>query len=858
MMRFSMGQLAVGVSGWMLVFGSAAMAADGKKEMPGGEGQVVLDTRSVWRAFVALSDPQNACPTNTAAERGTDKGFSPQDGWASPDFDDTGWIRMSGPVYGGYGFQQPVTPTLLLLRGRFTVESPSKVRSLRFSCAYRGGVVLYLNGKEVRRANLPGDKLEGCTPAEGYPVEAYVSPEGSLLRFKFGDPEKYKDRCETRIRRLSDIELPLGELRPGVNVLAIEGHRAPVNEIWHKAPGEKRHSTWSQLGLVSAQLKAQYSGGIATNPEKPCGLHVWNADPSASVLTADQVDPNESLGPVRIVGTRGGVFSGQVVAGSDSAVRGLKVAAGALAMPDGQGSIPASNILIRYGVPGGHEKGVEDRYPGRKDVSRFDGLVDEPPAECVPKGGCVVQPVWITVRIPVDAKPGEYRGKIAVGAEGSPNVETEVRLTVCDFKLPASRRFGTHIGLIQSPESEALQYDVPMWSDKHFELIDRAFGLMGEVGAKAVILPLIARHHFGKESMVRWIKKGDGSFVPDYSHVDRYMDIVQKHIEPDVVCLYLWDHCYSGGGYFGNNQHKAVKPMKVTAFDPATKHTDEIEIPAHGTPEGEAFWKPVLEELHARFAKRGIGDDVLMVGMASDMRPGKADTDSIKAAAPWAKWVLHSHGLAGTLNGVPVGHAAHVWGTKQVPDPGKARRYGWKRLPVITVFPRTGANPVTLFPNSMLGEYAMAGEALLMADFRGVGRIGADFWPVLKDVPGKSGRPLVAAYASWSQMGMENSVLSVLAPGEKGPIATVRYEMLRQGVQEAEARIFLEKVLSDRVLSESLGKTLSAKAQAVLDDRATLFLMVKTAWEAYSCSDLSDRRRRLFSVAGEVAGSVSK
>jgi hypothetical protein len=40
-----------------------------------------------------------------------------------------------------------------------------------------------------------------------------------------------------------------------------------------------------------------------------------------------------------------------------------------------------------------------------------------------------------------------------------------------------------------------------------------------------------------------------------------------------------------------------------------------------------------------------------------------------------------------------------------------------------------------------------------------------------------------------------NNSPALIAPGPDGPLATVRYEMFREGLQEAEARLVIEKAL---------------------------------------------------------------
>ena len=72
----------------------------------------------------------------------------PPQGWQQPDFDDSGWLRK--PV------SNPDSPWMKLqcLRGRFQVEDPQKAADLSLFLRYRGGVAVYLNGKEIGRGHL--------------------------------------------------------------------------------------------------------------------------------------------------------------------------------------------------------------------------------------------------------------------------------------------------------------------------------------------------------------------------------------------------------------------------------------------------------------------------------------------------------------------------------------------------------------------------------------------------------------------------------------------------------------------------------------------------------------------------------
>jgi hypothetical protein len=56
------------------------------------------------------------------------------------------------------------------------------------------------------------------------------------------------------------------------------------------------------------------------------------------------------------------------------------------------------------------------------------------------------QPVWVEVRVPKDAAPGEYAGTVTVSAAGEKPVVVPVALTVWDFALPDAPTLRTNFG----------------------------------------------------------------------------------------------------------------------------------------------------------------------------------------------------------------------------------------------------------------------------------------------------------------------------------------------------------------------------------------------------------------------------
>jgi hypothetical protein len=175
----------------------------------------------------------------------------------------------------------------------------------------------------------------------------------------------------------------------------------------------------------------------------------------------------------------------------------------------------------------------------------------------------------------------------------------------------------------------------------------------------------------------------------------------------------------------------------------------------------------------------------------------------------------------------------------------------------------------------------------------GLGRLGADFWNVVK-VRGVPSKSLAGFFPEsyWGQLNINYCVPTLLGKGKHGAVPTVRSESFRENVQEVEARIFIEKAvlaeearlklnnaLKDRkvgaatpeveVVAEAvtdttgsqavIGKEMVERARAVLDKRIRMGLHCEgegRAW--FIASDWNRRNEELFQLAADIARKLKK
>ena len=844
------------------------------------KGRTVFDEFTFWRCRFS-----NAAPVAHLPGGGLwpSKEFSidgPPAEWIQPDFDDSGWVWTPGPFFNsdarcGFVMMEETSASLALmcLRKTFEVADPAAAGELKLNLHFRGGAVVYLNGKEIARNSLPDGDIDYATLADDYPKEAFLTPEGKVLLWAFGHPKKYK--CyETRTRKIEGLKIPGALLRKGANVLAVEIHRAPFHEAvmfknkngtWELYGKENKPGRcyWTTAGIPRVELTA--GGAGVTDPVKGGGWSAWNADPAMWVYETDLGPGEVEIRPIRIAGARNGKVAGQIVLASDKPIVGLKASVSDLVAEGGGATIAADAVRVFYPQANIPDKIGYRRVPrvrGRLKFLTFDTLREAPP-ETVPipkryREDCkllaleAVQPVWVRVDVPADAKPGKYEGKLAVEGEPIGKLSVPIRLEVCDWTLAPSTNWRTMVDFFQSPEAVALRYDVPMWSDRHFELMERSFALLGSVGNKTVYINLVAKTDVGNSgTMLRWVKKGDG-YEPDFTAVDRYLAMAKKYLgKPPVVCLYVWEQNL-GGGYFGKKGWRKVKPLEVSVVDPATGQAETVAVSTYEKiEEAKAFWKPAAEGIRKRMAALGWSDS-LMLGISDDDIPAKQIVELWHDLLPKAKWVSMSHARMSQIQGVPTGYVTTVWNAFW------DRHYGWRDKELVAHFERDSwrAPGVT----QLLRMGYLAGERNITAHQRGSGRMSGDLtWPALKDKRGRwhsiSGR-----YPD-SRKGQLNIRMNpFLAPGPNGAISTVRLEMIREGLQECEARIFIEDTLLDPARKARLGEELAGKCERVLEARLQAIKMAMGIDAPMGFCGLRrvERNAALFRLAGEVAAKLAE
>jgi len=858
-----------------------------------------VSTRSYWRYWLTYAPPRALRDGKLVPSRyrfnvnwgGTSwnqgRTAPPPSGWAGADFDDSSWPVARVPmnmVPIEMACQHMIRKTFF--RTRFIVPDPGRVNKLVFTAEYNGGMIVYVNGKELGRQHIPTHGLlaeEGF--AEPFPEAAYrlvseemkklaretrlldpyrktwnwrrLSPVAIGKPYRENKEDEARRRITQQIRNLCDrrisLDIPPGILRKGVNVLALELRLSPYRG--KRVPsGDGRMSTagWPH-GLVRwVTLDAEPDNAVTSGDRRPDGVQVWAEDIHRRVMTEEYLEPGvKAERTVRIVGTRGGRHSGQVIVGTAKGIGSPSAKLPGLTGPGGA-KISASGISLRWGRPldrlethrrlkellekkGGRasadltwmalfryrqpvwafrERASRLNYPREiplgwwreklgsrkmkpscdllkkygKGLLLYDRLSDEAPGH-VAANSC--QPLWVTVEVPADAKPGFYTGTLKLSAEGLTGTDLAVNLQVFDWQVPASKDFKIYSGIEQCPWSLAKCAGVKPWSDEHWKLIEASLKWCGRLGARVAGIPVVHNTDIdnGKDTMVKWIRKKDGVYGYDFSIMDRYLGLWRKHChtQSDVIVHILGIEKWT-------RNRANYTPGTVTVLDPETKQESAFApISKEATQEGLRIWTDFCKALRGHLNAMDIPDDRILFGTFGDKVGGLNTTlvNSLARELPGVGWARSSH----------YGGKKGTWGGKEVADRvqwdvairaacqyvrGGSCPFAMGRGEYRVLRRRSWSNPegplhnpfgdndvISINPPGPVWGLRKYPEMVITSAYRGFAKILLD---------GYERAPL----------GWGPSIRWLAYPEREGVEGSVELEILRESLQEAEARIFLE------------------------------------------------------------------
>lgn len=270
-------------------------------------------------------------------------------------------------------------------------------------------------------------------------------------------------------------------------------------------------------------------------------------------------------------------------------------------------TIPSPDIkagFVRYVITDEFAGGCGYRKPADFDSSLAADAIDI--ISAIPVKANTVQPIWLSVKVPQEAAAGNYTGSISVKADKTYTLHYTVK--VIDRTLPSPDKWTFDLDLWQHPAAIARVHGVPLWSDKHFELMKPYYTLLAGAGQKNITASIMDEP-WGHQTyddfpgLIKWTKRKDGSWIYDYSLFDKYISFVMScGINKRINCYTMvpW-------------------ALSFRYFDEAAGRDTTLKAPI-GSEEYTAHWTSMLKDFTQHLKNKGWFD---ITTIAMDERPMK-------------------------------------------------------------------------------------------------------------------------------------------------------------------------------------------------------------------------------------------
>lgn len=503
------------------------------------------------------------------------------------------------------------------------------------------------------------------------------------------------------------------------------------------------------------------------------------------------------------------VFAQAVVSSEEEELKDVRLSVSDLR--NGKSLIGAENIrlqFVSYVVSDLLDTTKYGQCGSREDKSKWGevlvaDVLDINDSMTVPAGR--KQPVWMTVSVPSDARPGKYSGKLTVTSSNAKARSLNVELTVADHVLPPARDWAFHLDLWQNPYSVARYENVPLWSEAHFEAMRPVMRMLAEAGQKSVTATIMSRPWNGQTedafgSMVTKIRRIDGTWLYDYTIFDRWVEFMfSLGIDKQI-------NCYS----------MIPWALQFDYIDQATSSPATFQA-APGSEEYNEYWGAFIADFARHLKAKGWFEKTMIAMDERPLESMQAVLGLIRKVEPAFKISLAGNYHEPVIYDI-VDFSETFSGKQEFPESAKAKR---KELGLTTTFYTccAEAHP-NMFVISNPDEAAWLGWFAQADGYDGYLRWAYNSWTL---------DPLTdARFRTWPA-----GDCFVVYPGGRG---SVRFSKLVEGIQNFEkVRILrsrwqetgneaklgqltgiLKSFTSETVLAEGPAKALAA-AKSFLD-----------------------------------------
>ncbi|MHB9038517.1 MAG: DUF4091 domain-containing protein [Armatimonadota bacterium] len=391
--------------------------------------------------------------------------------------------------------------------------------------------------------------------------------------------------------------------------------------------------------------------------------------------------------------------------------------------------------------------------------------------------------LYINIRIPKGVPKGTYMGSAMLQVDGKQVADRAIQIEVADIDLPDVHDWKFFLNVWMNPGAVARYYNVKPWSDEHFERLRPYVADLAAHGQKTAVVPVVSKPWIDQTytpypGTVKWIRRGN-TFEFDFSVFDKYVELHEKCGIDRAI------HCYSmvqGPGESGESL--------ITYVDSETGEEKELRTSV-GDADYANAWGAFFEAFRKHLIGRGwmrktyLGFDEksrdvmgklidflgeyapgFKIALAANTRSNLFDElDDLSLSTPFDE--------RGIAEMAPAGRSA--LGVVEMLDPYNTCSIT-KDCPektLTTYYVCCEPEHPNTFVHSPLIESRVLGFLAAQGGYDGFLRWSYSDWPA---------NPY--EHPEWGEWPTGDTFL--VYPGENGPISSLRWEQLREGIQDYE------------------------------------------------------------------------
>lgn len=405
--------------------------------------------------------------------------------------------------------------------------------------------------------------------------------------------------------------------------------------------------------------------------------------------------------------------------------------------------------------------------------------------------------VWVTIDVPKEAATGLYEGNIVVKQHGEEKLSFELKILVTNNTLPDVKDWSFHLDIWQFPfqlltlcENNGVR--ITPFSSEYESLMTSFYKMLADAGQTAVTTYIKDGAFREGQTMVDWRLNADNTWSFDYAKFDKFVEFMfSLGINKQI-------NCFSPVGWNAS----------VGYYDAATSRYKTLNLQT-GSDEYNEIWTAFLTSFRTHLTSKGWFDKaVIYLDEARDDEVRKVVNLIRQNGTDW------KIGLAGSRISADIENVLYDYST-------------------VLTYERASTNTVSTFytscsqtiPNNYVSRETSSAEMVWMSwhaaskGYKGYLRWAFDYW--LNSDP-------FNIQDGGNTAGDFNMIYRTNNTTSSKAVASIRFELLREGIQDYEKIKRLSNSELNSYLSR-MDKNSGTNAKRLMEEGQRLIKRVSAA-----------------------------